>query len=217
LIDPRSNKVFYVGKGKGNRLYQHVIGTLSGKEKITKKVKLIQEIREKGLNVKHKVVRHGLTEKEAFEVESSLIDVIGIENLTNIVSGHHKNERGIMNIEDIKIQYEAEQAEINHKVMLININQFFKYDMSEEALYKATRGNWIVGERRNSINYALATYKGIIREVYKIDFWEKLEQSKRYRFTGDFASEEIRMHYLHKSITSYQKHGAQNPIKYLNI
>ena len=24
LIDPRTNKVFYIGKGKGNRIYAHV-------------------------------------------------------------------------------------------------------------------------------------------------------------------------------------------------
>jgi hypothetical protein len=31
LIDPRNDKVFYVGKGKGNRVNQHLLGALNKK------------------------------------------------------------------------------------------------------------------------------------------------------------------------------------------
>ena len=68
LIDPRDNKVFYVGKGKGNRINQHLLGALDDKTNETEKIKKIREIQNTGLEVKHSVLRHELTEKEAFEV-----------------------------------------------------------------------------------------------------------------------------------------------------
>jgi len=52
LLDPRNNKIFYVGKGKGNRLFDHISGALENPTE-TEKIKLIKEIiNEKG-EVKH--------------------------------------------------------------------------------------------------------------------------------------------------------------------
>ena len=87
LIDPRTKKVFYVGKGKENRIFQHVYE--SGRntdpgEKIGK----IREIHAAGQEVEHIVLRHCLTDKEAFEVEAAIIDYIDHETLTNQVRGH---------------------------------------------------------------------------------------------------------------------------------
>jgi len=45
LIDPRNKKVFYVGKGKGNRIYAHVEASESIDTKEIEKIKTIREIR----------------------------------------------------------------------------------------------------------------------------------------------------------------------------
>src|SRR3989338_11289937 len=107
LIDPRTNKVFYVGKGCGNRINHHLLGALEENVKETEKIKTIREIQKAELEVGHTILRHGLTEKEAFEVESAVIDLLGLENLTNLMHGHHTTDRGLMKLEDIKIKYEA--------------------------------------------------------------------------------------------------------------
>lgn len=59
LIDLRNGQTFYVGKGKGNRLYDHINDTLKSfdgksyidkdEDEIAAKIKQIREIRTSGL------------------------------------------------------------------------------------------------------------------------------------------------------------------------
>ncbi|MCF6276650.1 MAG: GIY-YIG nuclease family protein [Candidatus Magasanikbacteria bacterium] len=44
LIDPKNNKVFYVGKGKGNRINHHFLGALDDKKNESEKIEKIKEI-----------------------------------------------------------------------------------------------------------------------------------------------------------------------------
>ena len=69
LIDPRNNKIFYVGKGKGNRINKHLLGTLNDKTHETEKIKKIREIQNSGLEVKHIVLRHELTKKKHLKLK----------------------------------------------------------------------------------------------------------------------------------------------------
>lgn len=106
LIDPRNGQTFYVGKGKGNRVFAHVEGALKNykgqkfedkdEDEVSAKIQQIREIKNAGLEVIHIIQRYGLTEKEAFEVEAALIDVYG--ELTNLQSGHN-SDRGVYEIE----------------------------------------------------------------------------------------------------------------------
>ncbi len=73
LIDPVTDEPFYVGKGIGNRVFNHVEDSLKSSEN-TDKFDVIRRIHSQGHKVKHLIVRHGLNEKTAFEIESTLID-----------------------------------------------------------------------------------------------------------------------------------------------
>jgi len=57
LKDPRNDSIFYVGKGKGNRLFQHVLCAL-GEETETENYKynLIREIYDSGNEVEHYIL-----------------------------------------------------------------------------------------------------------------------------------------------------------------
>ena len=67
LIDPRNGQTFYVGKGKGNRVFQHVIGTLDYYDGVDKKshdydadpnkMQIIREINDANLKVIHVIQR----------------------------------------------------------------------------------------------------------------------------------------------------------------
>jgi len=217
LIDPRNNKIFYVGKGKGNRINQHLLGALDDNTKETEKIKRIREIQNAKLEVKHTVLRHELTDKEALEVESAVIDVLGKDNLTNIVKGHNSEDKGIMKLEDIKIKYEAEEANIEEPAILININNLYQRDMSEKEIYDATRKSWKVSiSHVSDIKIACSVYRGIIREVFTINRWLPSPEVKgRYMFEGKVAPKNVREKYINKSISKYWKKGSRNPIKYV--
>lgn len=219
LIDPRNDKPFYVGKGHGNRVNQHLLGALETDLDEVEKIKTIHDIQKANLGVEHVVLRHGLTEKEAFEVESAVIDLIGMKYLTNIVAGHYASERGLMSLEDIAIKYQAEDAEFDEPALLININKLYHYDTTPEELYEATRKHWLVSrERVENIRLACGVYAGIIREVYVPESWHEspADQDGRSYFRGTVAPGQIRGRYINKSVAKYWRKGSQNPIKYVS-
>lgn len=218
LIDPETNKVFYVGKGTGNRIFAHINSAISSPLE-SDKLDKIRLINSKGLHVKHFIVRHGLTEKEAFEVEAALIDYIDIRDLTNVVAGHHSYDRGLMIITEIIAQYNAPEIEIAEPVILITVNRLYKRNMNEDKLYEITRGDWVVGERRNKAKFAFSVYNGVVRQVYEIQKWfpikarsQEAKTQDRWRFTGIVAKD--LQHYVGGCVEKYI--GSQNPIKYVN-
>ena len=109
LIDPRDGSVFYVGKGKGNRVFAHMKAALKSgdlyrdEEEISLKLKTIREIIHEQLKPLHIIHRHGLTEKEAELVEAVLIDAT--PGLTNIMGGIGSNDKGPASAEQIQRRY----------------------------------------------------------------------------------------------------------------
>jgi|GEM_PF-2778165 len=88
LHDENDHDIFYVGKGKDDRLYQHAKEARRGKSEKEKDKKIL-EIEQSGHKVKQTVVGRFDSDGEAFAVESTLIHwVYGIDNLTNVASGH---------------------------------------------------------------------------------------------------------------------------------
>lgn len=218
LIDPRTSKPFYVGKGIGNRINHHLLDALVKEPDEKLKIKTILDIQQSGSEVELVILRHGLTEKEAFEVEGAVIDLLR-QDLTNLVSGHHATERGVMKLQDIKIKYEAEVAEFDEPAILITVNKLYKPDMSADDLYKITRSAWKISESKaNSIKLVCAVYRGIIREVYVADKWQvHPDRNGRLYFDGSVAPEAMRSKYLFKSVKQKAKQGAANPIKYVGL
>lgn len=218
LIDPRDNKVFYIWKWKWNRIYSHLNWAIKW-DKPSDKINQILKILSLGHQIKHYIVRHWLTEKEALEVEGALIDYHWKNNLTNIVLWHNSNERWIMDMTEININYDAKEVDIKDNVILININSLYHFWISPNDLYEATRKSWKAKiERAEKAEYALCHYHWIVREVYKINNWyESLDNPWRIEFNWEIANEDIREKYLHKSIKKYFRKWNQNPIKYVNI
>ena len=52
LVDPRTDKIFYIGKGCGNRVFDHCNDAINDDDE-SLKLNLIREIIAEGLKVKH--------------------------------------------------------------------------------------------------------------------------------------------------------------------
>jgi hypothetical protein len=218
--DPRDGRPFYVGKGKGNRLFSHLDDQAE-----TKKTAAIASIRDSGQEPRIDILRYGLSDAEAALVEAAAIDLLGLANLTNRVAGHHAASLGRISSQDLITLLTAKDVEVRHKALLITINKLYRSDMTSEELYEATRGVWVVGPKRNLADYAIAVYQGVAREVYRIHRWhpagtltyrfrtrEEVERAGRWEFEGDVAAE-IRDDYVGNRVGK----GGQNPIRYANI
>jgi hypothetical protein len=224
-VDPRTLRPFYVGKGQGNRIYSHLDDAED-----CEKVKRIVELRKLGLEPVLEILKFGITEREAFLVESAVIKLLGVDELTNRVKGHGAAENGRARLTEIIQELDAEDVTISDKVILINISRLYRYGMTPMELYDATRGVWKIAPIRHSPDFAFSVYGGIVREAYSIaawvpadstmtgrDFLEKeYDLSERYEFVGKVAPEPIRRKYLGKSVRTYFAPGSQNPIKYVN-
>ena len=217
LQDPGNGEVFYVGKGMGNRVFQHVAGAMETDAE-SEKLDRIREIVDSGQSVGIRILRHGLEEATAFEIEAAMIDFIGRNNLTNVVGGRFSNFFGLRTPEELSDMYDAEELATSEPILLININRKYRRNMTENELYEATRNAWRLGWRRNKVRYAVATYNGLTREAYSIEEWyQPPDEYGRWAFVGARVEDErVRGELVQKSIKSYQKPGQANPIKYLN-
>ena len=243
LIDPRNEKVFYIGKGTENRVFSHEIESGKSRESEKKKIQQIREIENSGYSVKRLLVNWGLSENEAFVAEATLINLLNRMpdiRLTNEVSGHHVHES--LTTEEFELQYGAvplEKEDIKHSILVIKINKLYRRGMSEEELYDAVRGFWAASLKSieaRKVKYVFGVYNGLIVGVYKPDVWhygyemidipqrgiltpEDYERIKNrvYFVCNDYRNlDDEGQFYLHKSIVKLKvNQSAQNPITYL--
>ena len=245
LIDPRNGETFYVGKGKGDRLFQHVNARRASDltedegagsevdaapdDEESLKVKRLNDIRRAGLEVIHIIHRHGIEDaKTAYEIEAALIDAFA--GLSNIATGHYSNDRGPMHAQEIAAKYSLEEVDLgNDKLILININS--ADHNSDQELLDRVRYAWRISEpRARQAQYVLAVIHGIVRGVFVPEEWLPATaehfppprfsepSSPRLGFRGRRASDEIWKRFVGdrgKRLPEDKRHG-QNPVRYHN-
>lgn len=224
LIDPRTGQTFYVGKGKGNRIYAHINDALKSfdgqsyesndEDEISEKIKQIREIKAAGLEVIHVIQRYGLTEKEAFEVEAAHIDCY--PGLTNIQGGY-SSDRGVNSAEVLQrvLSCEEFKDQPDLKYCIIKINDHVLNERG--SVYETVRKHWKVNlSRVKKIPYVLACHNGIVAEVYEIEKWYRSdEMPKRCEFIGKVADDGIRQLFINKRLPKrYCKKGMASPVLY---
>ena len=235
LTDPRDGKIFYIGKGCGNRVFQHCEAAIQGDEE-SLKLNLIRDIIASGGKVEHYILRHKLSEKEAFQIESVLIDFLTYPKfntervLTNIVSGHHQWDEGIKTVDEISAIYDCEKIQVNpgDHLLLVSLNRSFNDAKATGVyrrvnMYEKTRKYWLLGNKEIAakIDYVLGVYQGIVRTVLKVDgcSWSFYDDDKNYLFKQERCSfrgvlvEESP--YLNKDVKDYP--FVRKSFKYINL
>lgn len=234
LQDPRDGRLFYIGKGRGNRVFQHAQAALGAQQdhEMSPKIELITAIHASGRQVGTYILRHGISsESAAYDVEAAVIDALqlldpSLDNdrfaLTNLVLGHHHAARGLATTDVVISLFDAPPApDIVESVLLIKIPGLWHPSMSDDELYRATRFWWKIGPRREQARYAFSVNRGVIREVYAIESWRAWTDDEsdrpgttRWGFRGAVAPE--MKHYVNKSVKHLYKKGEASPIKFIN-
>ncbi len=221
LIDPRNGETFYIGKGRGNRVFEHIWAEQAPDgDESDNKLRRIREIRITGFEVAHVIHRHGMDDPTAFAVEAALIDAYpGLSNLAGGVGG---GDFGAMHAREIVRRYSAEPAVFQHSLVLINVNR----SAFETSLYEATRYAWKMSlQRARQAAYVLSTIQGLIVGAFIADEWleasadnfpGRMPEPGRIGFVGKEAPPEIHALYVGKRVPDeYRKPGAANPVKYV--
>lgn len=237
LIDPRTDEAFYVGKGVGNRVFDHVncaeqllvSQQPDGEDTASLKLGRIREIMDAGFEVSHVIHRHGLTDEVAFEVEAALIDVY--PELTNLQSGRASGVRAAMSVEELEALYAlpvlGDCSDL--KLVLINVNAL-DGDRGRASVYDQVRFAWKINvARAGGADLVLAVRRGVVIGVYTA-VWKSatvenfpefgLHLPERWGFVGEPASSHMWERLVGergKRIVEETMLHVRNPIRYWRI
>lgn len=182
LRNPVTGKVFYIGKGMGNRAYQHAKHARGASDGIANpKIQEIKAIHRVGREVIVEIVRYEIPdEKTAFLVEAVVIDALTLglpAELSNPIAGHGQRWSSLEQLRYL----EAPRIEIppeHRPAVLIRPRKKYAHDgvgysMSTDDLWAITRGGWKI--RRRDYRYAFCVHDGIIRGVWRVTGWDDSE------------------------------------------
>lgn len=198
LMKPDDRRVFYVGKGGGkgdgnSRVFDHfdeAEQVLNKRELPLKgKVRAILETWKSSQKVAWLIVRHGLTEREAEDVEAALIDTLPLTangSLENLIRGQRVYQ-GLLSSDEVGA-LSATPASPNNAYPVVFVFQIQNALSQGRSLYEATRGNWSLSQNSRSLPQPLAVgvANGLSKIVCGIYDWETSPPgAKTYAFNGN--------------------------------
>lgn len=219
LLNPFNYQPFYVGKGTGNRVFQHAKNALKPKDleqdenQVSLKEDTIRDIISRGKEVLCIIYHWGLTKNEALLIESVLIDCL--QGLTNIQSGYDK-DHGLITAEDLQNRLSIDEYD-EPKEDYVIIKTSNKAIEEHGNLYDATRGCWKgTLEKAQRYKYVLAVIQGIVLEVYDVSEWyTSAAEAPRIEFTGVPTTNPYMRQLVGKRLPAkYMQKGAANPFMY---
>jgi uncharacterized protein len=235
LIDPRSGETFYVGKGKGNRVFDHARAAIRCNEEevgLEPKLERIREILNEGLEILHVIHRHEIPDAAVLEVEAALIDAY--PGLTNQQSGHGSNAKGPVDVRQLIDKYARPELDhdIKEGLILINVNASQNL-FDRHAIYEQVRFAWRISPKRAlNADYVLAVVRGVVIGAFVADEWleansanfpgvphAKSDANGRFAFNGRVAPDGVWERFVGvrgKRVSREEMKHDQNPIRYWN-
>jgi uncharacterized protein len=190
LQDPDDQRIFYVGQGTGNRIFEHLDRAeilLESRKRLTPKFEAVHAVWTKSKDVRLIVLAGGLSDREADLVESATLDALNMSSngeLTNAIAAPHSS---MVRVEDLAA---SAYAYVNPsrqylKVLLLPAQKRQK----NKDVYERCRRSWKVAKKHRSVGteeqaaHAVAIVGGVSVGAYRIINWNRLEDEK-WEFEG---------------------------------
>ena len=214
LTDLKKDKILYIGKGSGNRIFEHEQAARSQDGDIDVPArKAIAKCKKLG----RYIISYHLTEAEAQTAETTLIHFV-----KSVLGKKLKNKSagcgaGGIRAEALDDRFKFTPCPLDNLnpdglVLAVKIHDAFDLDTDEELDYRfdnqddanlksRTLGNWVIGkDAASKVKYIIGIHTGLQNAVvsaYEVDGFETLEETKngkkqtRYRFRTTSRSEEV--------------------------
>ncbi len=165
LLDPRPSailrdRIFYIGKGTGNRCFNHARleyhKSEASLEESEHKLSRIRDIREAGYDVEVLIIAHGLSDQTAHDFEAVLIPILGE---TNKMSGHRDQDLWLT-ISEINEAYDhpvmrCDVPLFRGNILFVSLNRQNTKELVESKggcrIEEATLGEWNLSAERSAI------------------------------------------------------------------
>ena len=215
LTDLKKDKILYIGKGCGNRIFEHEQAARSQDGDIDVPArKAIAKCKKLGRHI----ISYHLTEAEAQAAETTLIHFV-----KSVVDKKFKNKSagcgaGGISAEELDSRFKFKPCPLDGLnpdglVLAVKIQDALDLDTDEESDYRfdnqddanlksRTLGNWVIGkDAASKVKYIIGIHTGLQNAVvsaYEVDGFETMtEETKngrtqtRYRFHTTSRSEEV--------------------------
>lgn len=208
LVDPIDKSVFYIGKGTGNRVFDHekfALGLICSSDFIESyevtelKIERIKKIYDSGNKCEKYIISYRLTENEALASESTLINYFKIlrndEKLTNKIRGHGTIG---MSVDDLEKRYgydpiSMHEIKADGLILAVKIKDSFNLSTDDSSKYgltdaerdinnlkSRTLGRWVLSENMaKQIKYVIGINTGANNSVVSAYRVEKYEKSMK--------------------------------------
>ncbi len=180
LVDPRRSetdprRLFYVGKGIGQRCFAHAAAEVkwNRSEGPNPKLKLIRQIRRAtGAPPPIQIIAHRLSDEESHRLEAALISVLQTDG--NLASGKYAADYNLSASEiEGRYSHPLKESEIGHRVLLVSLNGGKKLprfpDIRKSDMPRRVLKFWPLSEESaNQVEYIVGVYRQLTRRVFKV-------------------------------------------------
>lgn len=175
LVDPRTGRPFYVGRGKGDRCYRHLEvarGTDADVQGRFGSLGRIRRAESTGRRVRIEVLRYGLSPAEARLVEATTADVLGIGQGSELGSQRASAEAVAAALaKPIRIKRA-------HRTVLLRVGP-----QGTDTSYESVRHGWRISSRwtdpssPRSPQWTMVVAGDLVAGVYQIESWEPVDET----------------------------------------
>lgn len=186
LIDPRDRKMFYVGKGVGDRMFEHFkeAEDCHKNNKIaSSKIIRILDIWNNDEDVEWAIICHSVDKSRIFEIESAVYNAVSVSQNGSLLNSSVTPHSSLLNKDDVKaLAAKPINPEVAYKtVFVFPIQNALEKGGGE---YEATRRAWYVKQEYQKIpSFAVGVSQGISKGSFRIKSWHVYHE--KHEFIGD--------------------------------